>query len=193
MDSDPQLPIVNSVALSPGTRARRWLYVPFVVIALGATIWTVNFVFVSRVVSSVLDNDPRNAGYSISSHYRSYVDPSTLILDLRAAPAAAPTDLFRGLFQSAAALSSSGRVFERVVLSRRGDTVFVMKGEDFRQLGLEFAAGQNPVYLIRTLPEKLFKPTGEPAFGHWEGGMLGVLGKQIEDATEAGRRWGVGK
>ena len=53
----------------------------------------------------------------------------------------------------------------------------------------QFGAVQNPVYLIRTLPEKLYKPTGEGAFGQWTGGLLGVLGKQMDDANTAAKQW----
>src|SRR6185503_21332606 len=99
--------------------------------------------------------DARNAGFTVSAHYRFYLEPSTLVLDLRDVSAAAPIDLFRGLFQSAAALASNGRRFTRVILARAGTPVFMITGEDFEELGVEFAGGQNPVFLIRTLPEKL--------------------------------------
>ncbi len=170
-------------------RRRRWPF--FIVLLLGAgiLIWSLNYILVQRSVGEALSSDTRNAGYSLSAHYRFYVDPSTLVLDLREVSAAAPLDLFRGLFQSAAALASAGRGFDRVILARAGTAVFMMTGEDFRNLGADFAGGENPVFLIRTLPTKLYKPTGEAAFGRWEGGMLGVLGKQMEDATEAGRQW----
>jgi hypothetical protein len=154
--------------------------------------WGLNYTLVDRGVSQALNADARNAGYSLSAHYRFYIDPSTLVLDLHDVSAAAPLDLFRGLFQSASALASSGRSFDHVILARGGTPVFLMTGDDFRELGVEYSGGQNPVYLIRTLPEKLYKPSGEAAFGHWEGGMLGVLGKQMQEATEAGRSWAGG-
>jgi hypothetical protein len=177
-------------APNPASRRRRhWFYLAALPLCAGLLTWSLNYVLVQRGVSQALNSDERNAGYSISAHYHYYLDPSTLVLDLRDVSAAAPLDLFRGLFQSAAALASSGRGFDRVILARAGTPVFKMTGDDFRKLGVEFGDGQNPVYLIRTLPEKLYKPTGEAAFGHWEGGMLGVLRKQMEDATEAGRLW----
>lgn len=170
-------------------RRRRWPYLIALLAVAAALVWVLNYVLIQRHVSHVLDSDPRNAGYSISAHYRFYVEPGTLVLDLREVSAAAPLDLFRGLFQSAAALTSAGRRFDRVILVRAGTPVFMMTGEDFANLGAEFAGGQNPIFLIRTLPEKLYRPSGEAAFGHWEGGMLGVLGKQMEDANNAGRQW----
>jgi hypothetical protein len=64
-----------------------------------------------------------------------------------------------------------------------------MSGSVFASLGSEFSAGQNPVFLIRTLPEKLRTPDGHPAFETWTGGLLGVLGAQLEDHAEFHRRW----
>jgi len=178
------------VAPIPAPRHRkRWVFLVAVLLCSVLFTWGLNYALVDRDVSQALNADARNAGYSISAHYRFYIDPSTLVLDLHDVSAASPLDLFRGLFQSASALASSGRSFDHVILARGGTPVFLMTGDDFLELGVEYSGGQNPVYLIRTLPEKLYKPSGEAAFGHWAGGMLGVLGKQMQDATEAGRSW----
>jgi hypothetical protein len=167
------------------------------VVALGLVIATaiaaLNYFLVSRVVSAKLTADPRNSGYALSAHYGMYLEPGVLVLDLRSLDKAAPLDLFRGLFQASDALYAAGRRFDRVVLARQGTDIFLMKGDDFAAIGQQFGAGQNPVYLIRTLPEKLYKPTGEGAFGQWTGGLLGVLGKQMEDANAAAKRWGEGR
>jgi hypothetical protein len=179
-------PANASLAAVPRTR---WKYLFVLPLAAGLLVWGLNYILVQRSVTRALTSDPRNGGYSLAAHYHFYVEPSTLVLDLRDVPSAAPLDLFRGLFQAAAALASAGRHFNRVILARAGTPVFTMTGEDFRRLGTEFAAGQNPVFLIRTLPEKLHNPTGEAAFAHWEGGVIGVLGKQMEDANAAARRW----
>ncbi len=154
--------------------------------------WGLNYLLVGQPVAHKLDADPRNSGYSLSAHYRYYLDPTTLVLDLRDVESAAPVDLFRAVFQSADALHAAGRRFDRVILARSGKPVFIIQGKEFSSLGEEFAAGQNPVYLIRTLPEKLYRPSGEAAFGRWSGGWLGVLGKQMGDATEAAGQWGQG-
>ena len=171
------------------TGRRSWPYVVGIPVAAGVLVWALNFFLVQRPVSAALDADSRNAGYALSAHYGLYVNPSTLVLDLKTITEAAPIDLFRGLFQAAAALAESGRSFDRVILARGGDAVFQMKGDDFDQLGREFKSGQNPVFLLRTLPSKLHRPSGEAAFGQWEGGLLGVVGKQMEDLTAAGRAW----
>jgi hypothetical protein len=174
---------------SAGSGLRWFVWAAIVVLLAIVVIVGLNYVLVAGVVQTPLSADTRNAGYSLWAHYQWFVNPSTLVLDLRRAEAAAPIDLFRGLFQSAAALSSAGRRFDRVILSRSGRPVFVIEGDAFAALGREFEAGQNPVFLIRTLPERLFKPSGEAAFPQWTGGLLGVVGKQMEDVNTAARQW----
>jgi hypothetical protein len=157
------------------------------------TVWLLNYILLNRPVQGALAADSRNASFELRAHYECYVTPTTLVLDLIKVESAAPIDLFRGLFQSAQALEERGRSFERVVLARAGRPVFFMKGSDYLEVGRAFRAGENPVYLIRTLPEKLFSPNGTAAFGTWTGGWLGVLGRQMEDANEAGSSWALGR
>lgn len=56
----------------------------------------------------------------------------------------------------------------------------------------EYADGQNPIYLIRTLPEQMYRPDGTSAFGSRSGGLLGVFGGQMKDVNEFGRAWADG-
>lgn len=184
------LPQAESRSRLRSSRAALWMCgVVCACFALGAGL---NYVLVGGPVARKLGADPRNAGYSLAAHYRYYFEPGTLVLDLRDVTGAAPLDLFRAVFQSAEALHEVGRRFDRVILARRGKPVFLMKGEDFWSIGAEFSAGQNPVYLVRTLPEKLYRPSGEAGFGRWEGGWLGVLEKQLNDANDAARQWSSG-
>lgn len=158
-------------------------------VSAAALVFSANYFLVTRPVNQALAADTRNAGYLLWAHYSWFVDPGTLVLDLRKADAAAPVDLFRGLFQSAAAFAAENRQFERVILARAGEPVFVMEGESYAALGREFQGGQNPVFLIRTLPEKLFRPSGEQAYPRWTGGWVGVVGKQMEDVNKVAREW----
>jgi hypothetical protein len=48
---------------------------------------------------------------------------------------------------------------------------------------------QNPVYTLRTLPEKLHRPDGSPAYRAWTGGLLGVMARQMQDLTGFCRAW----
>lgn len=142
-------------------------------------------------VAAALSKDPRNEGVALVA-YRSYGVLPSVTLDLWAFdPEKSPADLCRALFQAADQLKS--RSFSRVTLARAGKAIFVLKGEDFQELGAEFDGGQNPIYLLRTLPEKLYLPNGKPAFGTWEGGLLGVLTKQMDDLTAFTTGWLLGR
>lgn len=173
-------------ASRPSSRAWYLLAIPVLMLLLA---WSLNYVLVGLPVERKLSEDPRNNGCSLTAHYRYYLDANTLVLDLRILESVAPVDLFRALFQSAEVLHDSGRKFDRVILARSGTFVFLMDGEVFSTIGAEFGAGQNPIYLMRTLPEKLYRENGEPAFGRWEGGWLGVLGKQMEDVNNVAQQW----
>jgi hypothetical protein len=171
---------------------RLWYVIVFLTLAI-ILIWGLNYILVASPVEQKLSADTRNSGCSLRAHYQYYLSPSTLVLDLTRIENVASVDLFRILFHAAQALHESGRRFDKVVLARAGTPVFQMKGEEFATIGLEFGAGQNPVYLIRTLPEKLYRLGGEAAFGHWEGGLLGVLSKQMQDANLAAQQWAKGE
>lgn len=164
-----------------------------VLLLLAAVVWGLNYLWVGKPVSDALARDSRNNGYTLAAHLHYYADPSTLVLDLTRADEIAPADLFRGLFTSAQVLHESGRSFSQVILARSHQDVFHLSGESFEEIGKLYSEGENPVYLIRTLPEKLTTPDGTPAFGTWTGGLLGVVSHQMEDATEAGRKWAAGE
>jgi hypothetical protein len=142
---------------------------------------------VAKPVAAKLAEDSRNSVFTLEAHYGE--NSRILVLDLREVRSAAPADLWRGVFQSAETLHAAGMDFDQVVLARSGEPVYVMTGADFDTLGAEFQDGQNPVYLLRTLPEKLDRPDGQQAFSTWEGGLLGVAGKQMEDVTTAAEEW----
>ncbi|WP_298743743.1 hypothetical protein [uncultured Brevundimonas sp.] len=142
-------------------------------------------------VATKLGEDDRNSAASVHVYRSWLVHPNDITIDLMAVNDAATVDLSRALFQAAEALK--GREFGRVTLARQGKAVFVMQGTDFAELGEAFSAGENPVYLLRTLPEKLYLPNGEPAFGTWSGGWLGVLTKQMEDLNTFGPSWAAGE
>src|ERR1041385_3341092 len=103
-------PVAGSPLLK---RTYRSLIGAVVMALLGTAVWAANFALVGHRVSSAVSDDARNGGYRLSGHYASYLDPTTIVLDLRSAAAAAPIDLFRGLFQSAAALREVQPQFSR--------------------------------------------------------------------------------
>jgi hypothetical protein len=176
----------------PATTAkarRKWPFT-LLLLAIPAAVWGANHFLISRPVADRLAADERNIAFRLSAHASYYVIPRVLVLDLIDVEAtASPVDLFRGLLTSAAALRVEGRKFDTVILARAGSERYSMTGADFDELGSAFDAGENPIYLIRTLPEKLYGSDGSKAFGSWSGGLIGVLGKQMEDANAFALNW----
>ena len=167
---------------------RRWFIATF-----GAAIFVLilNITFATIPVVITLAKDDRNSTITLLAHFGYYLDPTTLTLDLWGAGEASTTDLTRVLFQIAASRTDWPQV-RRVTLSRRGRPVFIFLGEDFSEIGRLFQAGENPIYLMRTLPERLYRPSGERAFESWQGGLLGVVAKQMDDLNDFGQAWALG-
>ena len=141
--------------------------------AVAGGVWAWNSATVAHWVDAAQAADARNTSFKIDGHYRHYVEPGVLVLDLNTMDAAqtAPVDLWRGVMEIAEAGADGEHRFDRIVLARNGTPVFQMKGDDFYRLGSERGLGQNPVYQLRKLPEKLYLPNGSPAYGQWTGGL----------------------
>ncbi|MGW6778320.1 hypothetical protein ACWF50_09740 [Brucella pseudogrignonensis] len=157
------------------------------IIALFTLLVIGNATYVSIPSWSAKSNDPRNEKVTILAHLRWGIDPTTLVIDvLDIEPTASMMDVDRSLFDIADALK--GRSFQHVELAFRGKSKFRMKGTYFRTIGLE-RNFQNPVYTIRTMAENIQNLNGSPAFSTWTGGLLGVMGRQMEDHNELHQRW----
>jgi hypothetical protein len=165
-------------------RSGVWLLVPLVVIATVAG-W--NYFALQRPLSTALSSDSRNEGVVAIAHYGWLVDPNVLVFDLRSISGSnSEADVLRCLLQFAEAMKSND--FSTVVLAYKGNARFILKGDYFKELGVEFSY-QNPVYTLRTMPEHVYNMDGSPAFGTWTGGLLGVIGHQMEDLNAFGRKW----
>lgn len=92
----------------------------------------------------------------------------------------------RRLLKVAEALKN--QQFGKVYLAYKGQEKFYFEGAYFKQLGEE-REWQNPVYTIRTMPENVYKRDGSPAFGGWSGGLIGVIGGQMEDNNKFHSEW----
>jgi len=75
-----------------------------------------------------------------------------------------------------------------VILSCRGKKKFTFDGTYFKQLGQEYES-QNPMYTIRTFPTHLTAMDGSKPFTEYVGGVLGVLGTEMEQFTEFNEQW----
>lgn len=156
-------------------------------ILLALAVGMTNYINLQYPMSRVSKADSRNEGIEALVHYQYYVNPNVLVYDLRAVSEdSSPIDVTRVLLQYAA--QQKDRSFSVIELSHRGDLKFVLHGDYFQKLGKEYGE-QNPAYTIRTLPQNLYKLDGTPAFGTWTGGILGVLGRQMEDFGAWHRDW----
>lgn len=166
---------------------KRLSKVALILVGVGALALAANFVFVHRGLVQAKASDSRNDGITVYAHYEYFTIPNSIVFDLRRVEGEnSMADVTRLLLQFAQ--TQKDHRYRQVTLAYRGESKFKLEGEYFQTLGEEFGE-QNPVYTIRTLPENLYMPDGERAFGTWTGGLLGVLGKQMEDHQEFHRRW----
>ena len=153
------------------------------VVVLGA-----NFYFVEMPLRSAINADTRNEGIEIHGYAQYLVNPNHLVVDLWSVPPnSSMADVGRSLFQIAESLKTTE--FGTVTLAYRGTAKFQLDGAYFKSLGEEVAAGQNPVFLIRTLPQNLKTPDGRNAYSEWTGGLIGVVGQQMEDFNDFHKQW----
>lgn len=173
--------------MSRGTRNAAILLGIIVVLSVG--VWGTNRLLVGSLVTNAVNSDDRNASMTVRAHFAYYLFPNELVINLAEVGEASPADLGRVLFQSAEAFHDRGRTFRHVVLAGSGNPVFQIQGADFAELGNQFSYGENPVYMVRKLPSKLFHPDGTQAYNEWSGGLLGVVGREMEDYTDAMASW----
>jgi len=170
---------------------KRALVTGLICVALiGGTVGGLNQLRLQSPMRSILAEDLRNAGIDVSVHYGGYVDMSTLVYDLRnIGNGTSMADVMRVFLSYAAKVKDQD--FDRVELAHKGQVKFVLSGADFKTLGREYGE-QNPMYTLRTFPEKVRRADGSRAFEQWEGGLLGVLNKQMEDLQQLHHQWYLG-
>jgi len=126
-------------------------------------------------------------GITMLAYRRWLIDPSTAVIDIWSIHGdKSMADVDRNLFKSAEALKDNS--FKSVELAYHGRGRFMIDGDAFRQLGKEWH-WQSVAHLMSVLPENARGMDGEPAFGTWTGGWLGVLSHQIEDHNDLHWKW----
>ena len=95
-------------------------------------------------------------------------------------------DVFRVLLHTADHFKE--RPFETVILCFRDDARFILSGADFAEMGADFET-QNPMYTLRTFPEKLSLPDGSRAYKEHQGGVLYLMKVQMADFTHMNQKW----
>ncbi|QDZ06430.1 hypothetical protein FPZ24_02185 [Sphingomonas panacisoli] len=121
------------------------------------------------------------------AYRRWLISPNDIVFDVwRLAPDGSMADMDRQLFKAAEALK--GRPFDHVVLAYHGVGRFMIDGAHFGVIGDSWSY-QNPIFIVRTLPENVSDMTGKPAFETWTGGLLGVVSQQMEDHNKLHEQW----
>ena len=159
----------------------------FIITIPPVCILLINYSLLSIPSNSAISGDSRNDGVDIWVHYEYFINPGTLVFDLRSVGGDKSTaDVFRVLFQVAEKFQ--GKRFDKVILSSKGKRKFYIEGSYFKEIGSSFSY-QNPMYLLRTFPENTFLLNNTKAYATWTGGALGVMGKQMEDLNELAKYW----
>ncbi|WP_305417373.1 hypothetical protein [Photobacterium leiognathi] len=163
---------------------RKTLAIIFIMLfSIGAA----NYFMLHSKVANKISTDDRNHGIEVYVHYEWYVNPKKLVFDIREVPLdKSAMDVSRVLLQSSEALKDKD--FESVILAHNGNGKFMLKGAFFKLTGQEYGT-QNPIYTLRTLPQNVYNLDGTKAFPTWTGGILGVMGKQMEDLSEFNKQW----
>jgi hypothetical protein len=159
----------------------------FLIASAICSTWLFNYLALERPLQRALGSDPRNRVVNAKPHFGHWVNRSTLVFDLASvSDKASPLDVFRAFLVYAQVLKD--RRFRTVILSSRGKSKFTLDGGYFQWLGEEYGT-QNPIYTIRTFPIHLSAIDGTKPFSEYEGGLLGVLQKEMEQFNEFSERW----
>lgn len=157
-----------------------------VLLIIGGT-WAANYFTVERPLQRVLSTDQRNHVCKAKAHFGGWVDPKTLVFDVTGVSGdATRLDVFRAFLQFAEAMKDQH--FAKVVLAARGTNKFTLDGNYFQELGREYNT-QNPMYTILTFPPHLAAMDGTKPFSEYEGGVLAVLPKEMEQFTDFSDQW----
>ena len=140
----------------------------FSLAVIASAVISINYFTLHRHVANTISSNPSNDGIKVVARYQWLLNPGTIVYDLRSVNGeTSAIDVNRVLFGFAEKLKN--REYKKVILSYKGKEKFHLDGAYFKKLGEEYKT-QNPIYLIRNLPENLYKPDGSKAFKSWEGG-----------------------
>lgn len=168
--------------------SRRWLLgAIFIGVAAMALLWLYNEVLLQKPLQRVLATDARNRGLRISAHFDGWIDTDSVVFDVTGLSGETrEVDVFRAFLQYAN--EQKDHRFKTIILAAFGKKKFVVPGEYFQQLGREFGV-QNPMYTIRTFPHHVLSLNGTKPFPEYDGGILFVLGKEMEQFSDLNKEW----
>ena len=155
--------------------------------ALDGGIWLHNWDPFGKSMDDVIASDKRNKDVQAEAYYNGWFNRDTIVFNLKdVSGQSSPLDIFRVLLQFAQ--SQKDHEYKQVILAAYGEKKFVVTGDYFHQLGVEYST-QNPMYTMRTFPHHVATMKGEHPFPEFEGGMFGVLGKEMEEFKQMNAQW----
>lgn len=163
---------------------KKLIIIPLITLSV---VFAINYLLIGQKVKSAIEKDERNAGVVFAGNFNHYVNFNVLELNLLQIDSTkSATDVFRSFLQISEVLNSLN--FKTVILQYNGEDKFLLQGDYFKKLGLEYST-QNPVYTMRTLPQNLKNLDGSTAYPEWSGGAIGILTKQMDDFSDFNKKW----
>jgi len=135
------------------------------------------------IIKDVIEADPRNQGVKVTLESKGN-DLWFCVKSLE--DFVGPMDVFRIFLQSAARLKEES--FDSVKLCYDNAEKFSLPGTQYSVMGKQLET-QNIMYTIRTFPEKLALPTGNPAFEKHRGGVMYEMKWQMRDFQSMNEQW----
>ena len=158
-----------------------------IVTLLLISIFSYNYFTLQSKLDKVINEDSRNKGITIYSHYDNFINPKILIFNLWDIEGdKSMADIDRVLLQFSEVMKNEN--FQELIFSFRFNKKFFITGKYFKKLGEEFSY-QNPVYILRKLAENIYKLNGQKSYSTWTGGLIGVVKEQMEDHNEFHQEW----
>lgn len=158
------------------------------VIPLGIlTIVAFNFAWLNWPAQQKLSEDYRNESATVLVYHRWGIIPRQIVVDVWSVDeTASRADVTRMLFHIAEQFAN--RDYDQVILAYKGQARLQLEGDFFNEVGRTFRY-ENPIYLMRTLPQHVSQIDGTQAFGSYSGGWMGVLNAQMEDLNTLHDKW----
>lgn len=133
------------------------------------------------------DKAARQNDITVAAYYRFGVIPDSIVYDLwQVGGKESPASIMGSFMRFAQEMKD--REFREIHMAWRGQSRFILDGDDFAEIGRDLDR-QNPLYTLRTFPQKLRKPDGTKAFSTWTGGLIGVTGAQMNDMNDMAHQW----
>ncbi|WP_345954006.1 hypothetical protein [Mucilaginibacter sp. PAMB04168] len=166
---------------------KKVIYIIVAIVITGSTVWLANYLFAGRPVQKKLQADPRNEGIELSAHYRYFILPNTLVINLTDTKGDhTQLDVFRTVLQASQALK--GKTFTEVVFAFKNASKFKISGTYFKELGETYDL-ENPLYTVRSFPEHVFNMDGSSPYAKADGGVFAAFAEDMDQFKDFSRKW----